>query len=159
MHVPESSGDFVGCLWKQDDGNQPTRSSLAYQQFHVSPVRHILFSKWMQRWSETKRPHILFMCQKCGERREQGISLYPLVDIIQSLQINSPREREMRKEQAQEEVKGGAEMVLLICQRNTVLCVLLKRPRKPELSGVGRHTLTSGHIDMNCRFSARFSCT
>lgn len=51
------------------------------------------------------------MCQKCGERRvgrrERGISLYPLVDIIPSLRINSPRQREMRKERAREGGKDG----------------------------------------------------
>lgn len=109
------------------------------------------------------------MCQKCGERsvgrREWGISLYPLVDIIPSLRINSPRQREMRKEQAQGEGrgKGGlgvAEMVVvLICQRNTALCVLLKCPHKPELSGVGGCILTFGHTDVLCGFSAWLSCT
>lgn len=47
------------------------------------------------------------MCQKCGERRmgrrEWGISLYPPVDIVPSLRINSPRQREMRKERVQGE--------------------------------------------------------
>lgn len=106
------------------------------------------------------------MCQKCGERRvgrsEWGISLYPLVDIIPSLRINSPRQREMRKERAQAEGGGGGgtEMVVvLICQRNTALRVLLKRPHKPELSGVGGHILTFGHTDVDCEFSAWLSCT
>lgn len=45
-------------------------------------------------------------------------------------------------------------VVVLICQRNTALRVLLKRPHKPELSGVGGHTLTFGHTDEDCGFSA-----
>lgn len=93
--------------WQPADSQLP----LVYQQLHVSPVHRIPFSKLTPRWIETKRPHILFMCQKCGERRvgrsEWGISLYPLVDIIPSLRINSPRQREMRKERAQAE--GGGE--------------------------------------------------
>lgn len=44
------------------------------------------------------------MCPKCGEGREQGISLYLLLDIIPSSWINSPIEREMRKEQTQGEI-------------------------------------------------------
>lgn len=55
---------------------------------------------------------------------------------------------------------GGTEMVVvLICQRNTALRVLLKRPHKPELSGVGGHILTFGHTDVDCEFSAWLSCT
>lgn len=50
-------------------------------------------------------------------------------------------------------------VVVLICQRNTVLSVLLKRPHKPELSEVGGHILTFGHTDIDCEFSARFSLT
>lgn len=56
---------------------------------------------------------------------------------------------------------GGrrAEMVVvLICQRNTALRVLLKHPHKPELSEVGGLTLTFDHTDMDCGFSARLSC-
>lgn len=50
-------------------------------------------------------------------------------------------------------------VVILICQRNTALRVLLKRPHKPELSEVGGRTLTFGHTDMDCGFSAWLSCT
>lgn len=50
-------------------------------------------------------------------------------------------------------------VVVLICQRNTALRVLLKRPHKPELSEVGGHILTFGHTDMDCGFSAWLSCT
>lgn len=106
------------------------------------------------------------MCQKCGERRagrrERGISLSPLVDIIPSLRINSPRQKEMRKERVQEggrEGRGAEMVVVLICQRNTALRVLLKRPHKPELSEVGGHILTFGQIDMDCGFSAWLICT
>lgn len=109
------------------------------------------------------------MCQKCGERRagrrERGVSLYPSVDIIPSMRINSPRQREMRTERAQEGGEGGREgrraemVVVLICQRNTALSVLLKRPHKPELSEVGGHILTFGHTDIDCGFSAWLSCT
>lgn len=121
----------------------------------------------MPRRIETKRPHILFMCQKCGERRVGrrewggggcgggGVSLYLPVDITPSMRINSPRQREMREERAWEggrgrkkEREGRAEMVVvLICQRNTALRVLLKRPHKPELSEVGGRTLTFSHTD------------
>lgn len=74
----------------------------------------------------------------------------------------------MRKERAQDEGGGGgwgcvggrAEMVVvLIRQRNTVLRVWLKRPHKPELSGVGGPALTFGHTDMDCGFSAWLGCT
>lgn len=45
-------------------------------------------------------------------------------------------------------------VVILICQRNTALRVLLKRPHKPELSEVGGHELTFGHTDMDWEFFA-----
>lgn len=83
-----------------------------------------------------------------GVREEEGGGSGPYhsirpVDIIPSSRINSPRRREMRKERVRGEEEGGlwvrgAEMVVVsICQRNTALRVLLKRPHKPELSLVG----------------------
>lgn len=48
-------------------------------------------------------------------------------------------------------------VVVLICQRNTVLLVLLNRPHKPELSEVGGHMLTFGHTDIDRGFSACLS--
>lgn len=50
-------------------------------------------------------------------------------------------------------------VVVLICQRNTALRLLLKRPHKLELSEVGGDILTFGHTDMDCGFSAWLSCT
>lgn len=50
-------------------------------------------------------------------------------------------------------------VVVLICQRNTALSVLLKRPHKPELSEVGGHMLTFGHAHIDCEFSAWLSFT
>ena len=70
MRVSESSGDFVGRLWTVSDGNQPTLSSLWSTNSSMwAPCTIFLFSKLTPWWIETKRPHILFMCQKCGERR------------------------------------------------------------------------------------------
>lgn len=132
--------------WQPADTQLP----LVYQQLHVSPVHHLPSSELTPWWIETKRPHILFMCQKCGERsvgrRERGVSLYPSVDIIPSMRINSPRQWQMRKERAwggrEGEGRRAEMVVVLICQRNTALRVLLKCSHKPELSEVGRRILT-----------------
>lgn len=70
-----------------------------------------------------------------------------------------------RWERSEHEKEGGREgrraemVVVLICQRNTALSVLLKRPHKPELSEVGGRILTFGHTDIDCGFSAWLSCT
>lgn len=100
------------------------------------------------------------MCQKCGERRpwrgggggkEQSVSLYLLADIIPSVQINSPRQGEMRYELAHERGREGrnSEMiVILICQRSIALRNLLKCPHKPKLSELDTNLATqSGTVD------------
>jgi len=146
MRVSESSGDFVGRLWTVSDGNQPTLSSLLSTDSSMRTPRTIFLPQSERRGESKQKGHIFYLCGKSAVkkrragRRERGVSLYPSVDIIPSMRINSPRQREMRKERAQD---GGRELggrraemvVVLILQRNTALSVLLKRSHKPELSG------------------------
>lgn len=170
MRVSESSGDFVGRLWTVSDGNQPTLSSLLSTDSSVwAPVHHIPFSEPTPRRIETKRPHILFMCQKCGEKegRKEGAGRITLsVGWYHSIHADQFSQTEGDEKGASTRLREGgregrrAEMVVvLICQRNTALSVLLKRPHKPELSEVGGHTLTFGHADIDCGFSAWLSST
>lgn len=160
-------GDFVGRLWTVSDGNQPTLSSLLSPNSSTQApctVQYSLFSVNAMANRNKKRPHILFMCQKCGEKRVgrwgQGritlsLGWYLSIRADQFSQTEGD-ERGARRRRTE---GGSSEMVVvLICQRNTALRVLLKRPHKPELSEVGGRLLTSGHTNIDCGFSAWLSC-
>lgn len=166
MHVSESSGDFVGRLWTVSDGNQPTRSSLLSTNSSMwAPCNCIPFLKTNATVNRHKEATYFIYVSKVWwkEDRKEGVGHITLsAGWYHSILADQFSQTEGDEKGASARRRGGtrgverrAEMVVvLICQRNTALRVLLKRPHKPELSGVGGHTLTFGHTDEDCGFSA-----
>lgn len=114
---------------------------------------------------ETKKATYFIYVSKVRwkEGRKEGAGAYHSIPELISLHpCGSILPDRRRWERSAPEEDGGrysTEMVVvLICQRNTALRVLLKRPHKPELSEVGGRGLTSGHTNIDCEFSAWLSC-
>lgn len=152
--------------WQPADSQLP----LVYQQLRVSPVHHIPFSELTAWRIETKKKRATYFIYvskvRWKEGRKEGAGRITLsVGWYLSIHADQFSQTEGDEKGASARKEGGREgrraemVVVLICQRNTALSVLLKRPHKPELSEVGGHILTFGHTDIDCGFSARFSCT
>lgn len=140
MHVWESSEDFLGHLWRVSCGKQPTASS------HLSTSSFMwalcdVFSQTNATVKRNKEAAFFIYVSKVWWREGAGhITLSAAwYNSILTDQFSHRKGDEKGAGTGWSEGGEGAEMVVLICQRNTVLCVLLKCPHKPELSGIRWH--------------------
>lgn len=129
----ESSGDFVGRQW----AIAATRLiALVSPSMLPCDLHHIPHHQHCGQLRPKKRTHILFMCQKCGER--MAGSLYPRGSILPD---------------------GGSgwctEMVgLLICQRNTACGLGLNGHINLSCQEQRGSALTFSHTNGAYRFTA-----
>lgn len=128
---------FLGHLWRASDGKQPIPSSHLSTGIFMWALCGV-FLQTNATVKQNKEAAFFIHVSKMWWREGAGhITLSAAwYNSILTDQFSHRKGDEKGAGTRWSKGREGAKMVVLICQRNTVLCVLLKCPHKPELSGL-----------------------